>query len=715
MEYKEEVFKKSTNRKTMIIWLTLCVILTAVYAVELVKGLCTGGYFAIFSGFCWIPFLAGLLILKLNGMENDLYKHAASIGFGIFYIFLMLTSDSNITFVCILPLIGVMILYKDKNYMLRCGICNNLVLYISIFKHYMSGMNTPSDIVCYEVQIISMLICYASYVLAVSQLNQSDSVLMDSIEGNLQRVVTTVDQVKEASNAVVDGVNVVRDLADENRDGAHLVVHNMEELTEKNNILYEKTMSSMDMTSSINTQVQNVSGLIDEIVHLIDESVTHASASSQELSSVVESTNVMAKLSSEVEKILVTFKDEFVMVKEETGTIDGITSQTNLLALNASIEAARAGEAGKGFAVVAEEIRSLSMGTQSSSSRIMSALEHLEETAEKMTQSITETLNLITIITEKVEQVNQSVADITTDSSQLGNNIQIVDSAVKEVKGSNQNMVDNMKQICEVMEVMTQSIENADMTTKSMLGKYEETSVNVENIGKVVGDLLEKLGEGGFMGMKDVKPGMKLSLVEKETGNSETEYKGEVLEQADSSVVTLLRTADGKAAHLESGLQNYYLQIVVDNVLYNWKNVKVSEAKGKNDNCYHITVSSNPSVVNRRKFDRMEINNSCTITLKESKRTYQGRMINISAGGFACDILFGDTKDIQDAKGRHLELSIDDFVLPDESVLEGSVIRTTRNENGTLMVGCRMLEDNTAIRDYIKKNNTDNRTTVKRV
>ena len=65
----------------------------------------------------------------------------------------------------------------------------------------------------------------------------------------------------------------------------------------------------------------------------------------------------MSELSGEVENVLQEFK--FEKVKEETGTIDSISSQTNLLALNASIEAARAGEAGKGFAVVADEIRKL--------------------------------------------------------------------------------------------------------------------------------------------------------------------------------------------------------------------------------------------------------------------------------------------------------------------------------------------------------------------
>ena len=699
MEYKENVFRENVNRKTIIIWLILCTVLTVIDVTRVLQGIGTVGQFVLFAIFVWLPFLTGVLIIKLRGMDTDIYKHVAAIGFGIFYTYVMLTTDSMAAFVCMLPLVSILVLHKDKNFIIRCGIFQNLILYISIVKNYMSGMKTPSDIACFEVQIVCLLVCYAAYIFAADHISSSDKTLMNSVEGNITRVVTTVDQVKEASTAVVDGVNVVRDLADENREGACLVVHDMEELSANNNILYEKTMSSMDMTSSINDEVHNVSGLISEMVDLINESVTHANTSSQELSGVVESTKIMAELSSEVEQVLREFKDEFAMVKEETGTIDGITSQTNLLALNASIEAARAGEAGKGFAVVAEEIRSLSLGTQSSSNRIMSALEHLEETAEKMMHSITETLNLINAITEKVEQVNQSVMNITSDSSQLGDNIQVVDSAVKEVKGSNQNMVDNMKQICDVMEIMVKSIENADVTTKSMLNKYEETSVNVENIGKVVGGLLEKLGEGGFMGMKDVKAGMKMAIIAKENGKEEKEYKGEVLEREDSSVLISLK-GETTALNVNGNMKNYHLQIVVDNVLYNWKDIEISDAKGRGDNCYTVTVHNNPSVVNRRKYDRISLDNLCTIKLKETGQTYHGRMINISAGGFACNIT---SANVGDMKGKHLELSLSDFEALKENVIEGSVIRTTINKNGSVMIGCRMLEDNTAIQEYIKR------------
>ena len=95
----------------------------------------------------------------------------------------------------------------------------------------------------------------------------------------------------------------------------------MEELTQNNDILYTKTMSSMDKTSDINMQVQNVAALIEKMVNLIQESIEHANLSAEELADVVTTTNTMADLSAHVEQVLENFKQDFDMVKEETGTI----------------------------------------------------------------------------------------------------------------------------------------------------------------------------------------------------------------------------------------------------------------------------------------------------------------------------------------------------------------------------------------------------------
>ena len=93
----------------------------------------------------------------------------------------------------------------------------------------------------------------------------------------------------------------MRELADENRQGADSVVSSMEELTRNNDVLHNKTMSSMDRSTDISTQVQNVAGLIDEMVTLIQESVEHADVSAEELADVMNTTNTMAALSGAVD------------------------------------------------------------------------------------------------------------------------------------------------------------------------------------------------------------------------------------------------------------------------------------------------------------------------------------------------------------------------------------------------------------------------------
>ena len=200
------------------------------------------------------------------------------------------------------------------------------------------------------------------------------------------------------------------------------------------------------------------------------------------------------------------------MVKEETGTIENINTQTNLLALNASIEAARAGDAGKGFAVVADQIRNLSVETQNSSSQIRQALQHLEETSDQMTGSIEKTLQLIQLMLEKVTLAGTNVAKIASDTTQLEHNIHVIDTAMKEVEASNLHLVDNLEQVSGIVEHMTTSIADSNEISNRMLSKYDESASNINSIETVVESLMCELGIGGFMGVEDILPGMKLMV-----------------------------------------------------------------------------------------------------------------------------------------------------------------------------------------------------------
>ena len=409
----------------------------------------------------------------------------------------------------------------------------------------------------------------------------------------------------------------------------------------------------------------------------------------------------MAELSNEVEHILEEFKKEFANVKEETGTIVGISSKTNLLALNASIEAARAGESGKGFAVVADQIRELSSGTKESSGSIMEALARLEDISEKMLVAISETVELIQLNMQKVTHVNQSVTDITNDATSLGANIKVVDDAVKEVESSNKILVDNMKQVYDIMEVMTGSINIAEDTTQAMLSKYEESSNNAVGIENVVGHLMEELGLGGFMGIQDVESGMKVSVAVKDKeGNKRHEYTGEVVGRDDIHLYVALDTRGQNAVEKKDKHGSCQLRIVVSNVLYCWENIGIVMSKDSEPGAYKLTIETNPLVYNRRKYPRMPLTDACSIKVLNNGKTYRGKMVNISANGFAFSVrddLFAESK------GMEVVVDIDNFTVLNGKPIEGTIIRSSNN-SGLYIVGCRMPADSKEIKEYVSQN-----------
>ena len=693
MTYDENVFKEKANRKARKIWIVFAILLSANYGSDASGGLYPTTSYLIFLALCWLPLIFGEVLLRVKGWATELYRYDLVIGYGIFYTFVICTTESPIAFTYILPVTSLLVLYKNRKFMINCGIVNSLIIVGAAVYRYMLGFNSASDMKNYQLQLSCIILCYICYVMSIRHLNESDGAMTDSIKADLHRVVTTVEQVKTSSNTILDGITVVRELASENKHGSDMVMLGMNELTDNNHMLQDRTTSSTQMTSDIRAQVENVVALISEMVSLVGKTESHSSVSAKDLQSLVSTATTMSELSTELENVLQNFQQEFGMVKQETGTIEKITNQTNLLALNASIEAARAGEAGKGFAVVAEQIRTLSTETHASSGQIREALSRLDATSAKMTASIEETLKLIQVTLEKVTHTGENVNQIASDSAQLGRHIQVVDNAIKEVESSNTQLVSNMEQVSNIVETITGCIAHSSQTSERMLSKYEETASNINTIEDVMENMMCDLGIGGFMGIEDIQPGMKIDL--KVAGQGDTEYLGELIEQIPEG---LLVSCQKELALTDTA--SCTLQITAGNILYCWDKAVISPAPEKGAHAFKIIINTRPRINNRRKYPRMDLNNACTIKFKNSDTEYAATMDNISANGFA----FLATDNIfTQSKNASITVTIHDFALPDHNVLEGRIIRCS-DDNGLFIVGCQMPEDNFYILEYVEKN-----------
>ena len=298
MGYDEKLFKSSANKKAMYMWMFTAIILSVAYTVELIKGDRTPQYYMIFMIVCWVPFLLGVAILLIKGIDTTWYKQIVAIGYGVFYAFTVLTSDTNLTFAYIFPVVCMLILYKDRALFLRVSGLNVLLIVVNFILRIVrdSGRFSTAD---FEIQLGVIILSYIAYVLAIDHLSKSDGAMLNAVKDNLDHVVKTIEQVKTASTSVVDGVTVVRELSDENIEGANNVVRSMEGLNANNMVLSDKTNSSLDMTKTIDMQVNNVAGLISDVVTLTDGSVEHAKTSLSQLEDVVKSTTEMAELSAD--------------------------------------------------------------------------------------------------------------------------------------------------------------------------------------------------------------------------------------------------------------------------------------------------------------------------------------------------------------------------------------------------------------------------------
>ncbi|MBQ7933490.1 MAG: hypothetical protein IJ327_01705 [Lachnospiraceae bacterium] len=232
MEYNEKYFAKSANKKAMGMWLAMSVVLSIAYVFEIKKGLKSIEFYIIMELITWVPFIFGLIVLTVKGWHTKLYQDIVGIGFGCLYLYIMLTAPGTLAFTYILPLVSMLIIYKNQGFILRCGIASIVVLCITIVRNYLNGMNTPADISNYEIQLAIIIFSYIGYWVAIKHMSTSDGALLGTVQSNLDKVVNTVKKVKEASSSIVDGVTVVRELCEEIRAVGGAVVVTMECLVE---------------------------------------------------------------------------------------------------------------------------------------------------------------------------------------------------------------------------------------------------------------------------------------------------------------------------------------------------------------------------------------------------------------------------------------------------------------------------------------------------
>ncbi|WP_417767327.1 methyl-accepting chemotaxis protein [Stappia sp.] len=162
----------------------------------------------------------------------------------------------------------------------------------------------------------------------------------------------------------------------------------------------------------------------DETAHHLSQSVESLVAASNEIDTQVRTSGKLAEEARQVADTanagIQELKTAIDDIANVVRLISDVAKQTNLLALNATIEAARAGEAGKGFAVVANEVKALSVETQTATDEIVANIGRLQQSAEGSIHAVDRIIGVIGEILPSFSAVADAVGRQMETSKSVG-------------------------------------------------------------------------------------------------------------------------------------------------------------------------------------------------------------------------------------------------------------------------------------------------------
>lgn len=458
---------KEINKVALICHIVLMAVLSLAYAIEVLKGNRTIGYYVTFVILAWISVVAEIILYRRDP-ATGMIRHILGYGYGIFYIFTLFTSTSPLDFTYVIPLLVVITLFSDPAYCVRiCGSCFAVNVVHVIWCVSKMGLN-DDDLKIYEIRFSLMAIVGIFIYLTTKVINRMNKAKMDDINLEKENISKLLNYVMGISGSMSGGIEDMTGQIQTLGAAVSETRTSMQEVSSGTNETAESVQNQLRQTEEIQRhieEVDQVSHRINDSMGLAKQDIENGKNNLNELLERVESSEVAGK---EVVSGISALEEDMKNMQSIIELITNVASQTSLLSLNASIEAARAGEAGRGFAVVASEISNLANQTQSATVNITEVIQNVTEKLAIAVKAVQQLMDNNTKQNESAATVAQSFEKIEASSQIVDEQSRTLDQVVGNLANSNSKIIESVQTISAISEeVSAHSSETYDISEKN--------------------------------------------------------------------------------------------------------------------------------------------------------------------------------------------------------------------------------------------------------
>lgn len=478
MEEKELTELQRNNKTAMLTHLVTFLVMIILIFIQALRGDVSFVYAGILCIVGAAPVIMELVFWSKN-KETSAIKHLTAMGFALFYSICLFTSNNNLVFIFVIPMIFVVSVYNDIRYQLMINfgtvLESILVAVIGAFTGGLGYQGIDSAV----IQVIVMVLVAAYSIFTTKTLKENTEQKIGVIARSQHQMETLLQTNSELSEKLSEGIDKINIKVERLSGLSKATRRAMEEVAAGADDTAQHVQSQRQQTEMIQARVDAVS----EASACIDTSMQYTMEAlekgSQNVKLLVEKVKTSVANGVEVNEKLEALNHYMEEMNIIVELIGGITAQTGMLALNASIEAARAGEAGRGFAVVASEISDMA-------SRTKNATAGIAELISNVSKAIREVVGVISNMIEGINEEKQGAANaaesfkaIQENTDVIRDNMEGLTKVVGELNESNQMIVDSVQTISTISEEVAA---HAGETMKS----EEENMVIVDEISEIM-------------------------------------------------------------------------------------------------------------------------------------------------------------------------------------------------------------------------------------